>query len=234
MIPISDNILNRRKPILIYWLIGINVALFFWELKLEVSDELGAFVNGWGVIPALFSAAIANVLAGNLAAGIVVLMRSTSLLIGMFLHGSFSQILGNLIFLWVFGKSLESILGKWRFLGFYLVSGILTGLVQILIEPSLTTPIIGANGAIASILGAYFVKFPKAKIDTILPLAIVFIPIELPATFYLFWWFLQQISYGIGSLNISGGVNPSNMSYLVQAIGLLSGAAFMRLLQRRK
>ncbi len=233
MIPISDNILNRRKPIVIYWLISINIALFFWELKLEVSDELGGSVSSWGVIPALFSAAIANTLAGNPAAGIVVLIRSTSLFMGMFLHGSFSQILGNLIFLWVFGKSLENILGHSRFLAFYLISGILTGLVQILIEPGLTTPIIGANGAIASILGAYIVKFPKAKIDTILPLAIVFIPVELPAIFYLFWWFLQQMFYGIGSLNIPGGVNPSQMSYLVQVVGLLSGAAFMRLLQRR-
>ncbi|MBR8833931.1 MAG: rhomboid family intramembrane serine protease [Stigonema ocellatum SAG 48.90 = DSM 106950] len=232
MVPISDNILSRRKPIVIYWLIGINIALFCLELKLEVNGQLAKFINSCGIIPALFSEAIATALAGNPAAGIVVLMRSTSLLIGIFLHSSFSQILSNMIFLMVFGKNIEDNLGRNRFLGFYLISGILTGLVQILMEPSLTTPIIGANGAIASILGAYILKFPKAKIDTILPLAIVFIPIELPAYFYLFWWFAQQIFYGIGSLNISGSVNPSHIEYLVQAIGLFIGAAFMRLLQR--
>lgn len=233
MIPISDNVRSFRKPIIVYLLIGINIALFLWELKLELGGELSYAVNSWGVIPLVISTAIANALAGNPAAWIVVLMRSTSLLMGMFLHGSFSQILGNLIFLWVFGKTVENILGHGRFLGFYLVSGILTGLVQILAEPSLTVPLIGANGAIASILGAYVLKFPKAKIDTILPLAIIFIPVELPASFFLFWWFVQQVFYGIGSLNIPGGVNPNSISYWAQIAGLAIGAAFMRLQQRR-
>ncbi len=226
MIPISDNILSRRKPIVIYWLIGINIALFLWELKLEVGDQLGIFVNNWGLIPIHLSEPFTNTLAGNPAAGVVVLMRSTSLLLGIFFHSSFSQILGNLIFLWVFGKNIENLLGHIRFLGFYLVSGVLNGLVQILIEPNLTTAIIGSNGAIASILGAYILKFPKAKIDTILPLVIVFIPIELPAFVYVFWWFVQQMFYGIGSLNIPGGVNQSFTSYLAQFVGLLIGAAF--------
>lgn len=234
MIPISDNIFffTRRKPIMIYCLIGINIALFLWELKLELGGELGNFVNSWGVVPAQITAASGNGLAGNSAAWIVVLMRSTSLLAGMFLHGSFSQILGNLIFLWVFGKTLESILGSGRFLLFYLVCGILTGLVQILAEPSLTVPLIGANGAITAILGAYVLKFPKAKIDTILPLLIIFIPVQLPASFYVFWWFVQQIFYGIGSLNIPGGVNPVSIGYLAQVTGLFIGAAFIKLLER--
>jgi len=233
MIPISDNIFSRRKPIVIYWLIGINIALFLWELKLDASEQLEIFLNNMGLIPTLFSGAFANTLAGNPAAGIVVLMRSTSLLVGIFFHSSFSQILGNLIFLWVFGKNIENLLGHIRFLGFYLVSGILNGLVQILIEPNLTTAIIGANGAIASILGAYILRFPKAKIDTILPLVIVFVPVELPAFVYLFWWFVQQMFYGIGSLNIPSDVNQSTTGYLAQFVGLLIGAALMQLLQRR-
>ncbi len=170
MIPISDNIISRGKPRVIYWVIGINLALFFWELKLENSGELSSVVNSWGVIPVLFNAAIANALSGNPAAGIVVIWRLTSLLLGMFLNGSFSQILGNLIFLSVFGKNVENILGHKIFLVFYLCSGIFTGLFQIITEPSSSVPFIGANGAIASVLGAYLFKFPKAKIDTILPL----------------------------------------------------------------
>ncbi|NMG20032.1 rhomboid family intramembrane serine protease [Brasilonema bromeliae] len=234
MIPISDRIFffKRRKPIIIYCLIGINIGLFLWELTLELGGTLGNFVNSWGVVPAQISAAFANALAGNPAAWIVVLKGLTSLLVGMFLHGSFSQILGNLIFLWVFGKTIESILGYGRFLVFYLVSGILTGFIQILAEPSLTVPLIGANGAITAILGAYVFKFAKAKIDTILPLLIVFIPIQVPAYFYLFWWFVQQISYGIGSLNIPGGVNPVSVGYLAQFSGLFIGVAFIKLLQR--
>ena len=232
MIPISDNIISRGKPRVIYWLIGINLALFFWELKLENSGELGSVVSSCDVIPVLFNAAIANVLSGNPAAGIVVLWRSTSLLLGMFLNGSFSQILGNLIFLWVFGKNVENILGHKFFLAFYLFSGIFTGLFQIITEPSSSVPFLGANGAIASILGAYLFMFPKAKIDTIVPLLIVFLPVELPTFFHVCWWFVQQLFYGIGQLNISGSINPSSIGYGAQVAGLLMGAALMRLVKQ--
>ncbi|MEH2395492.1 MAG: rhomboid family intramembrane serine protease [Nostoc sp.] len=231
MIPISDNIRCRSKPIINYWLIGINIAIFLWEIKLELSDELGYFVNSWGVIPAQTSSAITNALFfNNSAAWIIVIWRTFSLLLGIFLHGSFSQILGNLLFLWVFGKTVENILGHKRYLGFYLAAGVITGIVQILAEPNLTVPLIGANGAIAAVLGAYVLKFPKAQIDTILPLIILYIPIELPAFFYIFWWFVQQLFYGIGSLNIPPvGVNQSGVVFWGQVVGLLIGAAFMRL-----
>lgn len=233
MIPISDNIRSRTKPMVNYWLIGINLVIFLWELKLEFNDELSYFVNSWSVIPAQMNAAISNAIFFSPAAWIVVFWRSLSLLFAIFLHGSFSQILGNLLFLWVFGKTVENVLGTRRYLGLYLAAGVLTGVVQILAEPSLTVPLIGANGAIAAILGAYVFKFPQAKIDTILPLVIVYIPIELPAFFYLFWWFVQQLFYGIGSLNIAGGVNQSSFGYSAQIAGLFIGAGFMRLVQRR-
>jgi len=231
MIPISDNIRCRSQPIINYWLIGINIAVFLWELKLEFSGGLGSFVNSLAVIPAQISGAITNALFfNNSAAWIIVIWRAFALLFGIFLHGSFSQILGNLLFLWVFGKTVENILGHGRYLRFYLAAGLMTGVVQILAEPSLIVPLIGANGAIAAILGAYIMKFPKAKIDTILPLIIVYIPIELPAFFYVFWWFVQQLFYGIGSLNIPPlGVNQSGVVFWGQVVGLLIGAAFMGL-----
>ncbi|MBW4612687.1 MAG: rhomboid family intramembrane serine protease [Desmonostoc vinosum HA7617-LM4] len=232
MIPISDNvyIYNRSKPIINYWLIGINLAMFLWELWLELSGKLGYFVNSWGVVPAHISQAITDALFSNPAAWVVVIWRSFSLIFGMFLHGSFAQILGNLLFLWVFGNTLESILGHGRYLRFYLVAGILTAAMQILVEPNLTVPLIGANGAIAAVLGAYIIKFPKVKINTIMPLIIVYIPIELPAYFYAFWWFIQQIFYDIGSLKIPpNGVNQGSSFYWLQIIGLFIGAAFMQI-----
>lgn len=233
MIPISDNIPSRSQPIGNYFLIGINVTLFLWELKLEIAGELGDLVNSWGVVPARITAVMADAIAsGNPAAWIALLMLSTSLLLGIFLHSSFSQILGNLIFLWVFGKSVEDILGHGRFLVFYLLCGILTGVVQILAEPTLTMPLIGANGALAGILGAYLLSFPSAKIDTILPLVIVLIPVELPALFYLFWWEVQQMFYGIGSLNIAGGVNPASIAYWIHAVSLFIGAVLVHLLRQ--
>ncbi len=228
MIPVSDNVRGRRVPIATHCLIGINILLFFWELKLNFSGELSNFIHSWGLIPDKISSAITDAVSGNPAAWIVVILSSTSLLAGMFLHGSFSQILGNSLFLWVFGKSLEKALGYRKFLRLYLICGIFTGFVQILAEPNLRVPLIGANAAIASILGAYLFKFPKAKVDTILPLIIVFIPIEVPASLYLLWWFLQQLFYGVGSLNITGGVNSSSAGYWAHGAGVLIGASWAR------
>ncbi len=230
MIPVGDNVPSSRKPIVNYLLIGINIALFLWELKLEVNGQLEDFVNSWGVVPARISAVTADALtSGNPAAWVAWVLVSSSLLSGMFFHSSFGQILGNLLFLWVFGKNVENLLGHGGFLVFYLLCGVLAGAVQILVEPTLTVPLIGANGAIAGVLGAYFVSFPKAKIDTILPLAIVFIPIQLPALFYLVWWFVQQVFYSIGSLSILGGVNPFSIAYWTHGFGIVIGAVLVRL-----
>jgi membrane associated rhomboid family serine protease len=235
MIPVADNVFlfTRKKPLITYSLIFFNIAIFLWELKLEIGNELGYFINNWGLIPTGISSAVATAISGNLAAWIVVLMRSTGLLTGMFLHGSFAQILGNMLFLWVFGNTLEKIIGHQKFLGLYLTGGILTGIIQTLCEPNLI-PLIGANGAIASILGAYIFKFPKVKIDSVLPLLIVFIPVQIPAFYYLFWWFIQQFFYGIGSLNIPpNGVNQFSLAYWMQAMGVLIGVAYMRFLKHR-
>ncbi|BAY10345.1 rhomboid family intramembrane serine protease [Calothrix sp. NIES-2098] len=228
MIPISDNIPTRQRPIINYWLIGINIAIFLGEIQLELADKLAAFIYSWGIIPAQITGAITHAFV-NPAAWIVVCWRLISLPLAMFLHSSFSQILGNLLFLWVFGKSVENILGHKRYLGFYLSAGVATDLIQILAQPNLTVPLIGANGAIASILGAYIIKFPKAKIDSILPLILIYIPVQLPAFVYLFWWFIQQFFYSIGSLNIPPvGVNHFSIAYWTQAAGLVIGALFMR------
>jgi membrane associated rhomboid family serine protease len=235
MIPVSDNVFlfTRAKPFATYSLIGLNIALFLYELKLELSGELGYFINTWGVVPGQITSASLSVASGNAAASIAVVMRSTSFFTGMFLHGSFAQILGNMLFLWVFGSTIEKVLGLVRFLALYLATGILIYIVQMSIEPSLAIPLVGANGAVAACLGAYIYKFPKVKIDSVLPLLIVFIPVEIPAFFYSFWWFIQQLFYGIGSLDIPpNGVNQWSIAYWTHGIGILFGAVFMRFLQR--
>lgn len=230
MIPVSDNVFlfTRARPLACRSLIALNVALFFYELQLS-SGELGYFINTWGVAPVQITNAIASTISGNAAASIAVIMRSTTLLTGMFLHGSFAQILGNMLFLWVFGSTIEKLLGLYRFLTLYLVSGILTAIVQIFVEPSLIVPLIGSNGAVAAVLGAYIFKFPKVKIDSVLPLLIVFIPVEIPAFYYGFWWFIQQLFYGIGNLDIPpNGVNQWSTANLTHGIGIFIGALFMR------
>ena len=232
MIPIDDNIRSWQKPIINYWLIGINLVIFLWEIKLDWSNELGDLINNWGIIPAQTNIAIANAFFYNSAAWIIVFWRLLSLPISLFLHGSFSQIIGNMLFLWVFGKTVESILGHKQYLLLYLTAGFFCGIVQIILSSDITVPIIGANGAIASILGAYMIKFPQAKIYSVLTLLVVYIPVELPVIFYLFWWFIQQSFYGIGSLNIAGGSAFSNVSYWGQCAALVTGAAFIKIRQK--
>lgn len=228
MIPIGDNIPSGSKSICNYLLIGLNIACFFGEWKLDISGHLGDVINRWGVIPERISAVTVDIVGINPAAWIAWLLLSSSLLTGIFLHSSCSHLVGNLLFLFVFGKNVEHLLGHRRFLFFYLFCGVLTSTVQILAQPRLKLPLIGANGAVAGVLGAYLISFPKAKVDTILPLIIVFIPIELPALFYLYWWFVQQIFYSIGSLSISSSVNPFSIAYWMHGFGIAIGAVLVR------
>ena len=150
MIPISDKVflLTNKKPLAVWFLIGINIALFLWEIKLEMNGELATFFNSWGLVPERLSRAFGSAISGNPAALLIVFCSSLSIFSAMFLHASYSQIIGNLIFLWVFGNTLEKIIGSGRFLLFYLFCGFLTGIVQIIAEPNLAIPLIGANGAI--------------------------------------------------------------------------------------
>lgn len=237
MIPIADNIRNTTRPIVVYVLIGIHLALFLWLLKLDVAGELGDFIRTWSVVPSrIYSSALEAIATNNPAAWVaLIVMGSISLFWGMFLHGSVAQILGNMLFLWVFGKNVEHILGHGKFLGFYVLAGILTQIGQILIDPTMAASLVGANGAIAAILGAYLLSFPKAKIDSVLPLVLVYIPVEIPAFFYLLWWFVQQLFYGIGKLSVVGGINPLfSIGYWGHGIGLIVGAASVPLLVKRK
>ena len=228
MIPISDNIPSRRQPIVNYLLISVNICLFLGELKLDIAGELPSFINQWGLIPGRITTVLLDAFqTNNPAAWIAVMIGAGSLLSTMFLHSSFSQILGNLLFLFVFGKSVEAHFGHLRYLVFYLICGIATEILQILVEPKLTVPLLGANGAIASVLGAYIFLFPKARIETILPLIIIFIPISLPAWFYLFWWFVQQSFYSIGSLNVANEVNSFGIGYWAHGFGIVIGIVFV-------
>ncbi|MFM7408011.1 MAG: rhomboid family intramembrane serine protease [Cuspidothrix sp.] len=232
MIPINDNIRSWQKPIINYWLIGVNLAIFIWEINLSWSDQLGYLINNWGIIPAQTNLAITNAFLYNSAAWIIVFWRFLAIPISLFIHGSFAQILGNMLFLWVFGKTVESILGHRQYLLLYLTAGVFSGLVQIILSSGLTEPIIGANGAIASILGAYIIKFPQAKIYSVITLLILYIPMEIPVIFYLFWWFIQQSFYGIGNLNLGDGNSFYNVDYRGQCAALVTGIAFMKIREK--
>lgn len=179
MFPISDVIPSRRTPVVTIGLIVLNTLAFLYELSLS-DVELDRLVRAAGTVPADFSA----------------LDTVTSL----FLHGGWLHFLGNMLYLWIFGDNVEDSFGHVRFLLFYVFCGAAAAIAQVVIHPDSTVPMVGASGAIAGVMGAYFVLFPQSRV-----LAGVFIiffidVVEIPAIFFLGIWFLMQLFSGVGSL----------------------------------
>jgi membrane associated rhomboid family serine protease len=207
MIPIGDANPTRRVPIMNWLLIGANVLVFLYELQLS-DRALDRFVFQWGVVPAQLLAALAHPLAASS------LHAFETLLTSQFIHGGWFHIIGNMLFLFVFGDNIEDVLGSWSYLVFYLICGIVAGLAQtFVLAPFLggvDIPSIGASGAIAGVLGAYLILFPNARIRALVPLGIVLSTFQIPALLMIGFWFVQQFFLGIMSLNTvaaqAGGV----------------------------
>ncbi|MEJ5172874.1 MAG: rhomboid family intramembrane serine protease [Hydrogenothermaceae bacterium] len=177
MIPIKDNIPTRSFPILTAILICINTGVFLYELSLP-EDQLQLFVYSFGLLPT-------DIVEFNLL----------PIFTHMFLHGDVGHILGNMLFLWVFGNNVEDTLGKVKFLTFYILSGLGSAFLQSsvsLIMGDLNTPMVGASGAISGILAGYMRLFPFAKVLAVIPPFIFFI-FTLPAWFFIGYWFLIQV-----------------------------------------
>jgi membrane associated rhomboid family serine protease len=203
MFPIRDHNPSERMPIVTLTLIGLNVFIFLSYLPLMGEPrELGLFFMTWGLVP--------RELAGG--SGI------TSLVTSMFLHGGFMHLAGNMLFLWVFGDNLEDELGHGKFLGFYLLSGIGAALAQVLADPASPVPMVGASGAIAGVLGGYLLLYPKARIDVLFIIVIIFKIIPIPAGIVLSVWFALQVFSGAATPMEGGGV-----AYWAHAGGFVAG-----------
>jgi len=159
VIPLRDRNPTRRTPVVTYSLIGLCVAAFAGELLITaVNGDAGLerFFEHWGAVPADITSALES---GNYFG-----QATLGMLTSMFLHGSWLHVLGNMLFLWIFGNNVEDRIGRIPFLLFYLVGGIAAALSQVVIDPHSTVPLVGASGAIAAALGAYIVLFPRARI----------------------------------------------------------------------
>jgi membrane associated rhomboid family serine protease len=187
------------------------------------SQVRGLFAE-FGVVPARVSASLGE---GGLDTG-AWLSFGTS----MFLHGGWMHLLGNMLFLYVFGDNIEDRCGHARFVLFYLLAGAAAAGTQVAVEPSSAMPMIGASGAIAGVLGAYVILFPRARVLTLLPLIIFFQLIELPAYLFLGIWFLLQIASGVLSLKI--GADAGGVAWWAHIGGFLSGALFLPFLRRAR
>lgn len=217
MVPLNDNNPTQIRPFVTYTLIAFNVAIFFYELSLS-SAALEDLFRRYGVVPSEITASLSTGDFSQIQPQLVTLVTS------QFLHGGFLHLAGNMLFLWVFGNNIEDQLGHIRYILFYLLCGALAGLTQWFFDSSSDLPSIGASGAIAGVLGAYILRFPKAKILTLLPLGFFFFAVRIPAVFFLGFWFLQQALYGIASLNAPANVGMAGgVAYWAHAGGFVFG-----------
>ncbi|MFP4134857.1 MAG: rhomboid family intramembrane serine protease [Halothece sp.] len=219
MIPLHDNNPTRETPVITYGLIGLNVAIFLYQLSLSPS-ELEAFFATYAVIP--------NELSQSFQGGDVQQSISPwfTLFTSQFLHGGILHIVGNMLYLRVFGNNIEDAMGKIWFLGFYLSCGAFAALAQWFFSMNSEVPLLGASGAIAGIMGAYILRFPAAQILTLLPLIIIWTTIRLPAFVFLGIWFAQQAIYGFATLESSAsiGTEGGGVAYWAHAGGFVAGA----------
>jgi hypothetical protein len=193
MIPLRDSIPSYRSPILNYLIIIINVAVFFLELSLSKS-QLEQVVMTFGFVPQHFLNQLKD---GNIVASFVPIFTS------MFLHGGWLHLIGNMWSLFIFGDNVEDTFGHGRFLLFYLGCGVVAAMAQLAMAPHSTLPMVGASGAIAGVMGAYFTLFPHARVLTLVPI-IFFVVIEIPAYVFLGLWFLLQFLSGTVAIGVSG------------------------------
>ncbi len=199
MFPIRDHNPSTRTPFVTYALILANVAVFlsYWPLFANPA-ALDAFFRTWSLIP---------------AEG-----RPVSFLTSMFLHGGLMHLAGNMLFLWIFGDNLEDEMGHLNYLLFYLAGGVGAGIAQVVSEPASQIPMVGASGAIAAVMGGYLLMFPRARVDVLVILIVIFRIIPIPAWLMLGLWFALQIVSGASAPAGVGGV-----AYWAHAGGFLVG-----------
>jgi membrane associated rhomboid family serine protease len=203
MIPLRDNAAPRRLTPVNIALIAVNVAVFVYELSLGV--RVATFVDKFALVPAAVTRAVSSGADRNLHP----LEPLMTIVTSMFIHGGILHIAGNMLYLFIFGAAVEYWMGAARYLIFYLAAGIAAALATVWIAPESNVPVIGASGAIAGVLGAYFILYPRGRILTILPIFIFIQFIEIPAVIYLLFWFAIQLYAGLeegGSAGAMGGV----------------------------
>lgn len=182
----DDNVQGGNRPIFSYLFLFLNVLIFGFEFSMSESD-LNVFIENYGAVPVEIA---------------IYHTHFQTLITSIFLHGSIMHLVGNMVFLWVFADNIEAKIGNFRFFIFYMLGGIIAGLVQIFVSPYSEIPCVGASGAIAAVLGAYLVMFPGSRIKV---LFFFFWSYHIPAFLFLGFWIAQQLLSGFGSLSALAG-----------------------------
>jgi len=214
MIPLRDTIRSKNYPVVNTTIIIINIVVFLVELS--KGDQLHQFIFTYGLVPARYTVpSISTCFTSG--------QQAFSLLSFMFIHGGFFHLLGNMWSLYIFGDNVEDRLGSFRYLLFYLLCGFASGIAHLVLNWHSQVPTIGASGAIAGVMGAYMISFPRSKILTLIPIFIFFPLVEVPAVFFLGVWFLFQF------LNAASTAGQGGIAWWAHIGGFIFGIIFLRL-----
>src|SRR5580698_4265078 len=209
MIPLRSSEPHYSRPTATLVIIAANVAVFLYELSLGMSSySLNRFIMHYGIVPDRF--------------------HYSSILTSMFIHGGFLHIAGNMWFLWVFGRGVEDLLGHAKFLFLYFACGFAAAFLYILLNSNSTVPTIGASGAIAGVMGAYLIKFPRAHIVTLVFIVIFITTVDIPAFFLLLYWFAIQFFSGVGSVGDSA--SSGGVAWFAHVGGFIAGMLLVMLM----
>jgi membrane associated rhomboid family serine protease len=221
MLPLRDVNPTRTFPLVTIALIAVNVLVFIYELIL--GPQLEGFVQSWAIIPYEITHGV------DLPPASIQPIYLT-LITAMFLHGGIVHIAGNMLFLWIFGNNIEDAMGSLRFIVFYLLCGLVAAFAQIAVGPNSDIPNIGASGAIAGVLGAYLLLFPRAEVQTLVFLGFFVRLVRLPALLFLGLWFVLQLFSGVAGLGMeaTGGV-----AWFAHIGGFIAGIVLINIFRRR-
>lgn len=216
MIPLRDTIRSRRFPVVTVTIIVINVLVFLYQASLP-REALEVLVRSYGLIPARD---LPRLLDHPFS-----IATYTPFVTAIFLHGGWFHVLGNMLYLWVFGDNVEDSMGRGKFVLFYLLVGFAGSLAHMITSPGSPVPTIGASGAVAGILGAYFISFPRSRVLALIPVFIFFTLVEIPAVVFLVLWFGIQLLSGVASLAVTG----QTVAWWAHIGGFLAGVLLIRL-----
>ena len=208
MIPLRSSEPHYTRPTVTLLIIAVNVAVFLFQLTLP-SYSQDRFIMHYGLVPDRF--------------------HYSAILTSMFIHGGFLHIAGNMWFLWIFGRGVEDLVGHAKYALLYFASGIAGALLFVLLNANSTIPTVGASGAIAGIMGAYLIKFPRAHIVTLVFIVIFITTIDIPAFFLLLYWFALQFFSGVGSVG-SSQVSQGGVAWFAHVGGFIAGMLLVMLM----
>jgi membrane associated rhomboid family serine protease len=225
MFPVRDNIPSAQPPYVNFALMGMNVMAYVWEVSW--GHQLPQIVQTIGFVPGRFLSLLSHDPLGHVPELLAPLFAS------MFLHGGWLHLLLNMWFLWVFGDNVEDILGHGRYLFFYLASGVGASLIYVAFAPASMIPLVGASGAIAGVMGAYWSMFPGARVVTLIPILIIPTFWELPAFVFIGIWFALQLAQGAYS-TLSHTAGQGGVAWWAHVGGFAVGLVLVRLMEPQR